>query len=72
MKKGEKVHWNWGKYEAEGKTEEKFTDPVNRKIKGTQIKRNASKEDPAWLIKQDDGTEVLKSEKELKKGGKNK
>ena len=72
MKKGEKVHWNWGKSEAEGKAEEKFTEPVTKKIKGTEVKRKASKEDPAWLIKQEDGSEVLKSEKELKKGKKSK
>ena len=72
MKKGEKVHWKWGKSEAEGKVEEKFTEPVSKNIKGTEVKRKASKEDPAWLVKQEDRSEVLKSEKELKKGKKSK
>jgi hypothetical protein len=68
MKTGETVHWNWGKSEAEGKVKEKFSEPVKRNIKGTDVKRNASKEAPAYLIEQENGSKVLKSEKELKKG----
>lgn len=68
MKKGEKVHWQWGKSEAEGKVHEKFTEPVSKKIGGTDVKRKASEENPAWLIKQENGSEVLKFEKELMKG----
>ena len=68
MKKGETVHWKWGKSQAEGKVMEKFTEPVSKTIKGTEVKRNASKEEPAYLIRQDDGSEVLKSESELTKG----
>ena len=70
MKKGETVHWNYGKGEAEGKVKETFTEPVEKKIKGTSVKRNASKEKPAVLIEQENGNEVLKSESELKKGKK--
>jgi hypothetical protein len=70
MKKGETVHWNWGKSEAEGNVKEKFSEPVEKKIKGTKVKRKASKENPAYLIEQENGSQVLKSEKELKKGKK--
>jgi hypothetical protein len=70
MKKGDTVHWNWGKSDAEGKIEEKFTEPVKKKIKGTEVKRNASKEAPAYSVKQENGNKVLKSEKELKTGKK--
>jgi hypothetical protein len=70
MKKGENVHWNWGKSEAEGKVEQKFTESITKKIKGTSVKRNATKEDPAYLIEQENGNKVLKSETELKKGKK--
>lgn len=69
MKKGDKVVWNWGNGEAEGTIEEKFTEPVSRTIKGSEIKRNASEDNPAYLIRQDDGDRVLKSESELKKRG---
>ncbi len=70
MKKGETVNWKFGKGEAEGKVVETFTEPVEKKIKGTAVKRNASKEKPAVLIEQENGNEVLKSESELKKGKK--
>jgi hypothetical protein len=70
MKKGEKVSWKWGKYKAEGKIKERFKEPVTKKIQGTEVKRNASKDEPAYLIEQQNGHEVLKSESELTKGGK--
>lgn len=72
MKKGEKVHWNFGKSEAEGKIDEKFTGPVTKSIKGSKVKRNASKEKPAYLVKQENGATALKSESELEKGPKEK
>lgn len=67
MKKGDTVHWEWGKSEAEGKITAKHTEPVTKTIKGTKVKRNASKDEPAFEIKQKDGGKVLKSESELKK-----
>ncbi len=45
---------------------EVYTEPVRKTFKGTSIKRNASKENPAYLIIQEDGDKVLKSESELK------
>ncbi|GAB2684583.1 DUF2945 domain-containing protein [Mucilaginibacter koreensis] len=70
MKKGDTVHWNWGKSEAEGKVEAKHTEPVEKTIKGSKIKRNASKDEPAYEIKQENGSKVIKSESELTKGAK--
>lgn len=70
MKKGDTVHWNWGKSEAEGKITGKHTEPVTKTIKGTKVKRNASKSEPAFDIEQANGSKALKSESELKKGGK--
>lgn len=70
MKKGDKVNWKWGKSKAEGTVKEKFEEPVKKKIKGTEVKRKASKEEPAYLIEQEKDKKVLKSESELKKGGK--
>jgi hypothetical protein len=69
MKKGDTVHWQWGKYEAEGKIEKEYDKPVTKTIKGAKVKRKASKDEPAYEIKQKDGSKVLKSESELKKGG---
>jgi hypothetical protein len=70
MKKGDKVHWNWGKSEAEGVIEKKHEEPVEKKIKGTTVKRNASKDNPAYEIKMEKGKSVLKAESELEKGKK--
>ncbi|OOQ58163.1 hypervirulence associated TUDOR domain-containing protein [Mucilaginibacter pedocola] len=70
MKKGDTVHWQWGANEAEGKIEKKHTSTVTKTIKGSKVKRKASADEPAYEIKQEDGGKVLKSESELKKGGK--
>lgn len=72
MKKGDKVHWNWGKSQAEGTIKQKSEKTITKKIKGTEVKRNASKEEPAYIIEQQNGTEVIKSESELEEGGKDK
>jgi len=72
MKKGDKVHWNWGKSQAEGTIKQKSEKTITKKIKGKEVKRNASKEEPAYVIEQQNGTEVVKSESELKEGGKDK
>ena len=65
--KNDKVGWNWGSGEASGKIKEVFERDVERTIKGSKIKRKGSKENPAYLIEQEDGSEVLKSHSELKK-----
>ena len=65
--KGDEVEWKWGANTAEGTAAEKFTSDVERTIKGTRVKRKADKEEPAFLIKQEDGDRVLKSQSELKK-----
>lgn len=72
MKKGDKVHWNWGKSQAEGVIKQKSDKTITKKIKGTEVKRKASKEEPAYVIEQKNGTEVVKSESELEEGGKEK
>ena len=70
MKKGDTVHWQWGTNEAEGKIEKTHTETVSKTIKGTKVKRKATATKPAYEVKQADGSKVLKSESELKKGGK--
>lgn len=68
FRKGGKVRWNWGSGHAEGRIVESFTEKVTRTIKGAEITRNASKEEPAYLIEQEDGDQVLKSGSELSHG----
>ncbi len=66
FRKGSNVKWNWGNGEGTGEVQEKFTSKVTRTINGSEITRDASKDNPAYLIKQEDGDRVLKSESELK------
>lgn len=68
FRKGSKVHWTWGAHEASGKIVERFTEKVTRTIKGSEVTRDASKKEPAYLIEQEDGDKVLKSRSELKSG----
>ncbi len=67
MKDGDKVSWTWGKGTATGTIVETFTRKVTRTIKGTEVTRNASKGEPAYLIAQEDGDQVLKSGSEIEK-----
>lgn len=66
LKKGQRAEWNWGNGIGEGKIVETFTADVTRRIKGKDITRHASKAEPAYLLKQEDGSRVLKSASELK------
>ena len=65
--KGTKVQWDWGNGTATGEVQESFTEDVERTIKGSKIKRKATKDEPAYIIEQDDGDRVLKSHSEVKK-----
>ena len=47
--------------------QESFTEDVERTIKGNKVKREATSDEPAYLIEQDDGDRVLKSHSEVKK-----
>jgi len=65
IRKGTKVKWKWGKGEASGKVKETYTDDITKTIKGSQVTRNASKDNKAFYIVQEDGDHVLKSEDEV-------
>ncbi len=67
FRKGTKVTWKWGAHTAEGKIAESFTEDVERTIKGEHVKRKASKDEPAYLVEQEDGGKALKSHSELEK-----
>ena len=64
-----RVEWDWGGGTGEGKVREVFTEHVSRTIKGNEVTRNATEDNPAYLIEQDDGDQVLKSHSELRKAG---
>lgn len=65
IRTGTKVRWTWGRSTAEGKVTEIFREKVTRTIKGEKITRNATKDEPAYLIEQEDGSQVLKSKSEV-------
>ena len=64
---GTKVEWNWGSSTASGTVEKVYTQKITRKIKDTEVTREASEDCPAYYIKQDDGDAVLKSASEVTK-----
>lgn len=64
---GDRVKWAWGSGHGEGEVVERFTDDVTRTIEGQEITRNATQDEPAFMIKQDDGDRVLKSITEIEK-----
>jgi hypothetical protein len=66
-RKGTKVSWKWGNNTAEGKVAEVHTDRVEKTIKGKKQTRNGSDDNPAYLLEQEDGTQVLKLGSELEK-----
>jgi len=67
VRKGTKVSWKWGRSTAEGTVSAVHKDKVTRKIKGTKVTRNASKDEPAYEISQEGGGKVLKSDSEVRK-----
>jgi hypothetical protein len=67
LSKGDEVAWDWGKGTARGKVAQVFYERVERSIKGHKIVRNANRDEPAYLIRQDDGDEVLKSASEVRR-----
>jgi len=62
---GTAVSWKWGSSEASGKVVEIHRDKVTRTTKGSEITRNGSEDDPAYVIEQEDGTTVLKLRSEV-------
>lgn len=62
---GSKVSWKWGSGTAEGRIEERFERRVQRTIKGAKVVKNGTSDNPAFLIRQEDGGKVLKLRSEL-------
>lgn len=64
---GDAVAWNWAGGTGTGTITDVFTERVTRRISGSDITRNASEDNPAYLIEQEDGDRVLKSHSELRR-----
>lgn len=65
FRKDQHVQWSWGNGTAKGQVKERFEREVERTLKGSKVKKNGSEDNPAYLVKQDDGDEVLKLGSEL-------
>ena len=66
MRKGSKVSWKYGTGTATGKIESVHKEPIVRTVKGSEIHRNGSADDPALVIVQDNGDKVIKLQSEVK------
>ena len=64
---GDKVKWEWGDGTATGTIQSMFEEKTTRKIKGNEVTRDGSKDDPALYIEQEDGDNVLKLASEVEK-----
>mgnify|MGYP001100208690 CR=1 FL=1 len=67
IKVGQRVKWKWGQRDAFGTVQEVHSGTVVRRIKQENVKRNGEKGNPALVIEQDDGDEVLKLFSEVEK-----
>lgn len=67
IRTGSDVKWKWGSGHASGTVEETFKESVTRTIDGSEITRHGKENDKALLIKQEDGSRVLKLESEVEK-----
>ena len=59
------VEWEWGNGTASGQIKERFEREVTRTPKGSEVTKDGTEDNPAYLIKQEDGDEVLKRGSEL-------
>lgn len=59
------VQWSWGNGTAKGQVKERFEEEVERTLQGSKITKNGSEDNPAYLIEQEDGDEVLKLGSEI-------
>lgn len=68
IRTGTTVTWKWGSSSASGKVSEVHHEKVTRTSKGSEITRDGSDDDPAYVIEQEDGTVVLKLRSEVERG----
>jgi hypothetical protein len=65
IREGSKVRWQWSGSTAEGKVVEIHRSRVTRTLDGSEITRNGSDDDPAYVIEQEGGARVLKLRSEV-------
>ena len=65
ISKDDRVSWKWGTGKAFGKVLKLYDRTVTRTLNGSKITRKGTKENPALLIKQQDGSKILKLKSEV-------
>ena len=66
IRKGTKVTWKSGTGKGTGTVSSMHTSSITRTIKGSEITRNGTPENPALVISMEDGGKVLKLRSEVR------
>lgn len=64
--RGDAVQWKYGKGTGTGRVTKIYSEPITLKLGESDITRNGSEENPALLIMQTNGSQVLKLASEVK------
>ncbi|MEO6881544.1 MAG: DUF2945 domain-containing protein [Mycobacteriaceae bacterium] len=67
IRTGTEVTWSWGSGTGQGKVTEVHHESVTRTLKGSEITRHGSDDDPAYVIETDAGAQVLKLRSEVQR-----
>jgi len=67
IRTGTDVTWSWGSGKGRGTVTEVHHETITRTIKGEEITRKGSDDDPAYVIETDDGSRVLKLRSEVER-----
>lgn len=67
INEGDSVSWEWATGRANGTVKSVFHERTERTIKGTEVVRNGTEDDPALYIEVDDGGAALKLASEVDK-----
>ena len=61
----DEVEWKWGNGTAHGNVEKIEYNTTKIQSKGEAVTRNGTKDNPAIVIRQNDGTKIIKLASEL-------
>lgn len=67
IREGSTVKWKWGNGTATGEVKASYSKEITKTIDGSEITRKGEQGNKALLIKQEDGSTVLKLESEVEK-----
>ncbi len=65
IREGTEIEWSWGDGVAKGTVKEVHNETITLKIDGNEVTRHGTNDNPAYVIEQSDGTQVLKLQSEV-------